>query len=131
MQQGDVTILVVDDVEAMRQRLKDILTNLAFKNIFTAESPMQALQMLTSNKIHLILCDWNMAPVDGKEFLLQLKKDSSTESIPFIMVTAEASFEKVADAIMAGVDDYLVKPFSQEQLEAKVQGVLKKKQVLG
>lgn len=129
MQRDKIHVLVVDDAEAMRYRVKDYLGKLGFKKITTADGPDEANKTLKQGGVHLILCDWNMAPVDGKAFLLQVRKDAATKSIAFIMVTAESVIAKVTEAITLGVDDYLVKPFSIEQLESKLQNVLGKKKL--
>jgi two-component system chemotaxis response regulator CheY len=71
----------------------------------------------------LIICDWNMAPMNGYELLQQIRADPSLSSTPFIMVTAESKTEKVIAAKQAGVNSYIVKPFNAETLKNKIEAV--------
>jgi two-component system chemotaxis response regulator CheY len=78
----------------------------------------------------LILSDWRMAPVGGLELLASLREDPKLKSIPFVMLTAESTKERVVSAIRSGVDDYIVKPLSVDLVQTKVMGVLLRKQVI-
>jgi two-component system chemotaxis response regulator CheY len=130
MLREEVNILIVDDVNTMRVQVKDLLISFGFRNITTAENGDLAKVALSSKDFHLILCDWHMTPVDGMEFLKHVRGQPQTKNIAFIMVTAEGTKEKVVEAIKAGVDDYLIKPLTLDQIETKVHGVLARKQVL-
>lgn len=130
MVREELNVLVVDDVNTMRVQIKDLLLSFGFKNVSVAENGEGAKAVLAGGTFHLILCDWHMAPTDGLEFLKFIRSQPQTKNIAFIMVTAEGTKEKVIEAIKSGVDDYLVKPLTLEQIETKVHSVLVKKQVL-
>jgi two-component system chemotaxis response regulator CheY len=130
MLREEVGILVVDDVNTMRVQIKDLLNSFGFRKITLAASGEEAKTKLTAEPIHLILCDWHMTPTDGLEFLKFVRAQEQHKNIAFIMVTAESTKERVVEAIKTGVDDYLVKPLTQAQIQNKVYGVLLRKQVL-
>jgi two-component system, chemotaxis family, chemotaxis protein CheY len=130
MLREDVCILVVDDVNTMLTQVRSLLHSFGFKNIKLASSSEEAISILKAEAIHLVLSDWHMAPMNGLDFLKLVRKTEQFKTIPFIMVTAENTKEMVVQAIQSGVDDYLVKPLTIEQVQNKVYGVLLKKQVL-
>lgn len=130
MLREEVGILVVDDVNTMRVQIKDLLKTFGFKKITLASNGEEAKGFLEAEPIHLILCDWHMAPVDGMEFLKYVRAHDTHKGTAFVMVTAEGTKEKVVEAIKSGVDDYLVKPLTPVQIQNKVYGVLLRKQVL-
>src|SRR4051812_29178648 len=119
----EIQILVVDDVNTMRTLTKSILLKLGFKNITAVENGTDAKDALKTKKFQLLLCDWYMTPTDGIELLKFIKSDPQYKDLLFIMVTAETTMEKVTEAVKAGVDDYLIKPYSQDQIESKVRGL--------
>src|SRR5947209_13795394 len=130
MLREDVSILVVDDVASMRAQIKDLLKSFGFKKVRVAESGQEGKASLEQEATHLILCDWHMENGDGMEFLKYVREHPNFKGIPFIMVTAESTKEKVVEAIKSGVDDYLVKPLTLAQIQNKIFGVLLRKQVL-
>lgn len=130
MLREEVGILVVDDVNTMRVQIKDLLKQFGFRKVTLANNGEEAKAILESEPVHLIMCDWHMAPVDGIEFLKYVRSHNKHKDTPFIMVTAEGTKERVVEAIKSGVDDYLVKPLTPEQIQNKVYGVLLRKQVL-
>jgi len=130
MLREEVGILVIDDVNTMRVQIKDLLKQFGFRKVTLAANGEDAKGFLESESIHLIMCDWHMAPVDGMEFLKYVRAHDTHKTTAFIMVTAEGSKEKVVEAIKSGVDDYLVKPLTPVQIQNKVYGVLLRKQVL-
>jgi two-component system chemotaxis response regulator CheY len=78
---------------------------------------------LKSDKIDLVLCDWNMPEMAGIDVLNTVRADSDLKDTPFIMVTAEAQKENILEAVKAGVSSYIVKPFTAETVEEKLQKV--------
>lgn len=126
----DVNILVVDDVNTMRVQVQELLIAWGFRKVTTAESVDDAKGKLSKDKFDLILCDWHMGASDGMQLLKHVRGDSGMKDMPFILVTAESTKERVVDAVKSGVDDYLVKPITQDMIATKVQAVLKKKGVL-
>jgi two-component system, chemotaxis family, chemotaxis protein CheY len=130
MLREEVGILVVDDVAAMRTQVKDLLRSFGFQKIRVAASGEDGKAQLDQEPTHLILCDWQMQPTNGLEFLKYVRAHPDYKTTPFIMVTAESTKEKVIEAIKTGVDDYLVKPLTLDQIQNKVYGVLLRKKVL-
>jgi two-component system chemotaxis response regulator CheY len=130
MLREEVNILVVDDVNTMRVQIKELLRSFGFRKVLLADNGEQAKLLLDTEPVHLILCDWHMAPTDGIEFLKYVRAHQQHKGMAFIMVTAESTKERVVDAIKLGVDDYLVKPLTPVQIQNKVYGVLLRKQVL-
>jgi len=121
----NITILVVDDFESMRRIVKGTLKSIGFSNFIEAEDGVIALKKLEKEKIDLIISDWIMPNMNGLDFLKAVKGDDKYRHIPFIMVTAEGQRGNVLEAINAGVNNYIVKPFTPETLRGKIQKVLK------
>ena len=110
-------VLVVDDFATMRKIVKNVLKQINLENATEAENGKQALDLLKKEEIDLIISDWNMPEMTGIEFLRACKSDPKISHIPFIMVTAEAHKESVLEAIKAGVDNYITKPFTSDKLQ--------------
>ncbi|SMO48210.1 two-component system, chemotaxis family, response regulator CheY [Balnearium lithotrophicum] len=123
----DINILVVDDMAAMRKILRTLLTQLGFKNIDEAEDGKQALEKLRQNpdKYGLVITDWNMPNMTGIELVQAIRSDKRLKHLPILMVTAEAKKENVLTAIKAGVNNYIVKPFTAETLKEKIEAIFK------
>lgn len=130
MLREEVSVLVLDDVNAMRVQIRDLLKTFGFRKITLAANGEEGKKFLKSEPCHLILADWHMEPCNGIELLKFVRGDAALKDIGFVMVSAESTKEGVLGAIQAGVDDYLIKPLTSEQIENKVYGVLLKKQVL-
>lgn len=116
----NMKILVVDDFATMRRIIKNILTQLGFKNIIEADDGTTALNVLKSEKIGLIVSDWNMPKMTGLDLLKAVRADTSMANTPFIMVTAEAQQDNIILAVKAKVSQYIVKPFTAETLSEKL-----------
>ncbi|OGQ85539.1 MAG: histidine kinase [Deltaproteobacteria bacterium RIFOXYD12_FULL_56_24] len=116
----NMKILVVDDFATMRRIIKNILTQLGFKNIIEADDGTTALNVLKSEKISLIISDWNMPKMTGLDLLKAVRADAGMAATPFIMVTAEAQQDNIILAVKAKVSQYIVKPFTAETLSEKL-----------
>jgi len=110
-------VLVVDDFSTMRKIIKNVLKQIEMDNVVEAENGKHALTILRSDSIEFIISDWIMPEMTGIEFLRACKEDEAIKNIPFVMVTAEAQKDSVLEAIKAGVDNYIVKPFTPEKLK--------------
>ena len=119
-----MNILIVDDFSTMRRILRNILRQLGFTNIVEADDGTTALEVLKKQKIDLIVSDWNMPKMTGLELLKTVRASSEHKDIPFLMVTAEAQKKNVIDAVQAGVSNYIVKPFTAEQISEKLEKIL-------
>jgi two-component system chemotaxis response regulator CheY len=112
--------LVVDDSKAIRQIERKYLEELGFE-VLEAENGKEALEVLKEHSdISLILLDWHMPIMNGYEFLKTLRANPQHQEIKVMMVTTENQQKSVIDAIMAGANEYLMKPFDKEMLETKI-----------
>lgn len=124
----EIKVLVVDDFPTMRRIVKNLLKQIGFENIDEAEDGVQALNKLKSGNYGLVVSDWNMPSMEGIDLLRNIRQEAEPlKNIPFLMVTAEAEKEKVIEAIKAGVDNYIVKPFTAEVLKEKLEKIADKK----
>ena len=118
-----MTVLVVDDFATMRRILKNIFRQLGFENVIEADDGTTALEALKKNEIDMIVSDWNMPKMTGLELLKTVRASDEYKDIPFLMVTSEASKQNVLDAVQAGVSNYVVKPFTAEQIFDKLEKI--------
>lgn len=116
-------ILVVDDFSTMRRIVKNILKQIGFSDIDEAENGQVALSKLNDNSYDLVVSDWNMPEMTGIELLKAVRATDGIKDIPFLMVTAEAKKENVVEAVKAGVNNYIVKPFTAEVLQEKIEKI--------
>ncbi|NBX74661.1 MAG: response regulator [Alphaproteobacteria bacterium] len=119
-------VLVVDDQQTMRRIIENLLKQLGFKTIVQAADGGAALKTLreSAQNFMLVISDWNMEPMSGMQFLKEVRTDAKLKDLPFIMVTAESKTENVVAAKQAGVNNYIVKPFSAETLKQKITSVI-------
>ncbi len=113
-------VLIVDDFATMRRILKNILKQIGFTEMTEADDGTTALEEMQKTKFDLIICDWNMPKMSGIELLKTIRGSEEYKDIPFLMVTAEAQKQNVIDAVKAGVSNYVVKPFTADQITDKL-----------
>jgi len=111
-------ILIADDSSTMRRIVVKVLNDLGFKDTIEAGDGAQAVKAATAD-VGLILMDWNMPELAGIDAVRQIR--AAGNKTPIVMVTTEAEKRRVIEAIQAGINDYLVKPFTPEQLKEKIQ----------
>ncbi len=121
----DIRILVVDDMSTMRRIIRTILNQLGYSNIEEAENGKQALAKLKKEKFDFVITDWNMPEMDGLSLVKAIRSDDELKHLPVLMVTAEAKKENVMEALKAGVNNYIVKPFTPEVLKEKMEKIFK------
>jgi len=119
----NMKVLVVDDSLVMRKIITNHLRALGYANILEAENGEKALRILEKEQVGLIFSDWCMQVMHGIEVLRSVRKNEATKDIPFIMVTAEAQPHLILEAIRAHVSDYVVKPFTRENLRESIEKV--------
>ena len=119
----NASILVVDDYKTMVKIVRHLLGQLGYKNVDDASNGAEAFEKIQAKKYDLVISDWNMEPMTGFELLQRTRADSRNADTPFIMVTAESKPENIVAARKAGVSNYLVKPFNQQSLKAKIDQV--------
>ena len=119
-------VLVVDDYKTMVRIIRNLLKQLGFENVDEAADGQEALQKMrdADQKFGLVISDWNMEPMTGYELLREVRADDSLKPTPFIMVTAESKTENVVAAKRAGVNNYIVKPFSSRELIERIGALL-------
>jgi two-component system chemotaxis response regulator CheY len=119
-----IKILVVDDFATMRKVVRNLLKQGGYDDIVEAEDGVMALKALKSQKIDFIVSDWNMPNMSGLELLKAVRADAELSKTPFLMVTAEALQDNVVAAVKAGVNNYIVKPFTAEVLNEKIKKII-------
>jgi len=115
-----IRILIVDDFSTMRRIVKNLLNDLGFTNTAEADDGTTALVELQKAKFDLVVTDWNMPGMPGIDLLKAIRADESLARIPVLMVTAEAKREQIIEAAQAGVNGYIIKPFTAATLEDKL-----------
>ena len=115
--------LIVDDISSMRMMIKSVLREYGIIDVHEAADGEKAVELIAAGRFDLIICDWDMPKMDGLEFLQYVRSDDSIRHLPFIMLTANSNREHVAQAIDAGVSDYLAKPFKPADLIRKIDRV--------
>lgn len=122
----NMRILVVDDFSTMRRIVKNLLSELGFTNIVEADDGNTALPILEQGGIDFLVTDWNMPGMPGIDLLKAVRANPELASLPVLMVTAEAKREQIMEAAQAGVNGYVVKPFTADTLKEKVDKVFER-----
>ncbi|MES2950054.1 MAG: response regulator [Pseudomonadota bacterium] len=120
----DAKILVVEDLNEMRDILRRLLGVLGFGNVVTVTNGFEAWEQLQYKPFDLVLCDWNMPKMSGRELLEKVRATPELHHLPFIMITGENASDMVRNAIAGGVTDFIVKPFTGALLEHRVKQAL-------
>ncbi len=113
-------ILVVDDSGTVRGIVRKLLTELGFVDIDEAIDGKSALSKIKETPYGLVISDWNMAPMNGQALLEHVRSQKEFENLPFIMMTADSTPDKIVDAKYAGVSCFIIKPFGADALKAKI-----------
>ncbi len=124
MERKSIRVLVVDDMPSMRRIVTVMLKHAGFEDISEAENGRKAYEILLANQsinpFHFVVTDWNMPEMPGIELLRKIRSTEGLSSIKVLMVTAEAKQENLIEAIKAKVSNYIVKPFTQQTMEEKL-----------
>ena len=116
----NIRILIVDDFSTMRRIVKNLLNDLGFFNTTEADDGTSAMVELGRAKFDLVITDWNMPGMPGIDLLKAIRADAGLSKIPVLMVTAEAKREQIIEAAQAGVNGYVIKPFTAGTLGDKL-----------
>lgn len=114
------SIITVDDSSTMRRIIKNTLQKLGFETILEAGNGVEALEIMSKNKVDMIVTDWNMPEMDGLTFVKAVRAKDEYKDLPILMITTEAAKEDILTALRSGVNNYVVKPFTPETLQEKV-----------
>ena len=121
------SILVVDDDKLMQRLISDVLGKLGFGRIQKTGDGEQALLMLKAAPFDFVICDWRMPGMSGLEFVRHVRAaDAPYSSIPVIMLTGNAEAEQVSAARDAGINEYLIKPFTVKSLCQRIEEIIEK-----
>jgi two-component system chemotaxis response regulator CheY len=120
----NLKILVVDDYSTMRRIVKNLLHDLGYPDVQEADDGKTALPMLQGGSFDFLITDWNMPGMPGLELLKAVRADPRLAKIPVLMVTAEAKREQIVEAAQAGVNGYVIKPFTAQTLGEKLEKIL-------
>jgi two-component system chemotaxis response regulator CheY len=122
----DMKILIVDDFSTMRRIIKNLLRDLGFNNTTEADDGQTALPLLKNGNFDFLVTDWNMPGMDGLTLLKTVRADENLKDMPVLMVTAEAKREQIITAAQAGVNGYIVKPFTAATLKEKIEKIFER-----
>ncbi|NBA95789.1 chemotaxis protein CheY [Pseudomonas sp. R5(2019)] len=122
----NMKILIVDDFSTMRRIIKNLLRDLGFTNTHEADDGNTALPMLNSGSFDFLVTDWNMPGMSGLDLLKAVRADARLSHLPVLMVTAEAKREQIIQAAQAGVNGYVVKPFTAQALKEKIEKIFER-----
>ncbi|MBF7073620.1 response regulator [Glaciecola sp. MH2013] len=121
-----IDILIIDDMESMISLIVSCVRALGAEKINTASNGEMAWKMLNKKHYHLIICDWDMPKMTGIQLLKLVKESELHRDIPFLLLTAATEKAQVLEAVKAGVNDYLSKPFQPKELDYRIIKLLRK-----
>jgi two-component system chemotaxis response regulator CheY len=119
-------ILIVDDFSTMRRIIKNLLRDLGFNNTHEADDGNTALPMLRTGNFDFLITDWNMPGMQGIDLLRAVRADTNLVKLPVLLVTAEARRDQIVLAAEAGVNGYIVKPFTAQTLKEKIEKIFER-----
>jgi two-component system chemotaxis response regulator CheY len=123
----DMKFLVVDDFSTMRRIIKNLLNDLGYANVSEADDGSTALPMLQTGNYDFLITDWNMPGMPGLDLLKAVRADARLAKMPVLMLTAEAKREQIIEAAQAGVNGYVIKPFTAVKLKEKIDKILEQR----
>jgi len=107
-----LTFLIVDDVVSMRNAINSLLRSLGYRHIFAAKDGAEALQILRSRPINVVVSDWEMPVMDGLALLKAVRADPRLQKLPFLMVSDGTNRQRIKEVISSGASDFLLKPYT-------------------
>ena len=122
----NMKILIVDDFSTMRRIIRNLLRDLGFNNTQEADDGATALPMLQVGDFNFVITDWNMPGMQGIDLLKAMRTDAKLAKTPVLMVTAEQKREQIVEAAQAGVNGYIVKPFTAVTLKEKLDKIFER-----
>ena len=119
-------ILIVDDYSTMRRIVKNLLHDLGYTNTVEADDGRTAWPMLQAGEFEFVVTDWNMPGMTGIDLLRAIRGDARLARLPVLMVTAEAQRDQIIEAAQAGVNGYIIKPFTAVTLKEKIDKIFQR-----
>ncbi len=120
----DLQFLVVDDYSTMRRIVKNLLHDLGYPHVSEADDGNSALPMLKTGRFDFLITDWNMPGMQGLDLVKAVRADDQLKGLPVLMLTAESKREQIVEAAQAGVNGYVIKPFTADVLKTKLEKIL-------
>ena len=120
----DMKILVVDDFSTMRRIIKNLLNDLGYADVTEADDGLTAWPLLQQGAFDFLITDWNMPGMPGLELLKAVRADAKLGRMPVLMLTAESKREQIVEAAQAGVNGYVIKPFTAVTLKEKIDKIV-------
>jgi two-component system chemotaxis response regulator CheY len=120
----NASLLLVEDMEEMRNIVRRLLSAMGFTKVTIARNGEEAWSLIQVHGYDLVLCDWNMPKMSGRELLETVRRHEKYATMPFIMLTGENATDQVKSAIAGGVTDFIIKPFTAALLEHRIRTVL-------
>lgn len=117
-------LLIVDESEAMRSKLREHMRDLGFVRIDDACDARAALTLIQSDRYDLVLCEWNSAPFNGLELVRAVRQGSVARQTPFLLISDDGSARRTVEALEAGANGLLLRPFSESRLGEKVMRIV-------
>ncbi len=122
----NMKILIVDDFSTMRRIVKNLLNDLGYGNTTEADDGKTAWPLLQSGDFDFVVTDWNMPGMTGIDLLRNIRGDARLAKLPVLMVTAEAQRDQIIEAAKAGVNGYIIKPFTAVTLKEKIDKIFQR-----
>ena len=116
--------LVVDDSTTMRRIIINTLNKVGYKDCAEAANGREGMEKLTANGADMVITDWNMPEMSGIDFIRAIRANAATRELPVLMVTTNAAKDDIVEALRAGINSYVVKPFTPETIKEKIEGIL-------
>jgi two-component system chemotaxis response regulator CheY len=117
--------LIVDDSSTMRRIIINTLNKLGHKECHEAANGREGVERLATTPVDMIITDWNMPEMSGIDFIRAVRANDATKQLPVLMVTTNAAEDDIVEALKAGVNNYVVKPFTPDTIKEKIQAALK------
>lgn len=126
---AEIRALIVDDSSIMRKIVERTLRQAGVElgKVYEATTGVEGLEKLASNAVDIILSDINMPEMDGLQFLRELRAKNLAPQVPVVMITTESSEQQVKEALLAGAQGYLRKPFTVDQIKDRILPLLNAK----
>jgi two-component system chemotaxis response regulator CheY len=116
--------LVVDDFSTMRSIVRNLLKDLGYEHVEEADDCRTALPILQGGNIDFLITDWNMPGMPGLQLLKEVRADPRLAALPVLLLTAEAKRDQIVEAAQAGVNGYVIKPFTAQVLKEKLDKIM-------
>ena len=116
--------LIVDDSSTMRRIIINTLNKLGHQDVQEAGNGIEGLERLGSGPVDMIITDWNMPEMSGIEFIRAIRANAAFKDIPVLMVTTNAAKDDIVEALRAGINSYVVKPFTPDVIKQKIEAML-------